>query len=132
MLLGWAIPIVNPAKISLIFGFNIQFQYPVPPNITFFNKYFPYVNLARKKRSEDEEIRQYERERYTIYHTLEDSLNRWANFCVINDLFFCRWNMINWSFSEWALTAESAYWERFAKRPNHQYNTTAISGSWFI
>ncbi|XP_077290261.1 HDC15381 [Arctopsyche grandis] len=75
LLLGWAIPIKNPANVSLVFGFNFQFQYPVPPNITFFDKYFPYVNVARRKRDVETDLVQYEQERRVLYHSLENSMN---------------------------------------------------------
>lgn len=94
MIFGFGIPIKNPANLSLGFGCNMQFQYPVPTNISFFNKYLTYATLARKKRSKEDKLKQYEKERYTIFNSLEESMDRWVYLMVVDNWLNFKWKNI--------------------------------------
>lgn len=74
LLLGFVIPIKNPVNVSAVIAYNWQFQYAVPPNITFFTKYYPFVQLARKKRSLV--AKENYDQRLFFYQSMENTMNK--------------------------------------------------------
>jgi hypothetical protein len=75
LILAWGIPVPNPLKILLVFAYNFQFQYLVPPNITFFDQYYSYSTVARKRRSYTHDAQMYEQDRLAFYDTVESTMN---------------------------------------------------------
>ncbi|XP_076621633.1 uncharacterized protein LOC143342036 [Colletes latitarsis] len=81
LILGLAVPIQLSGKI-LVYGQNIQFQYALPDNATFFAKFFEDSSRRRRRRSAWNE-------RKPIYDIIERELDRRnidGNSCLMKDI----------------------------------------------
>ncbi|XP_043259037.1 uncharacterized protein LOC122401143 [Colletes gigas] len=81
LILGLAVPIQLSGKI-LVYGHNIQFQYALPNNATFFTKFFEDSSRRRRRRSTWNE-------RKPIYDIIERELDRRnidGNSCLMKDI----------------------------------------------
>ncbi|XP_001607098.1 uncharacterized protein LOC100123455 [Nasonia vitripennis] len=74
LIVGAAIPIAMPGRI-VSYGQNLQFQYSLPQNASFFSDYYKAKSSKRRRRRQVEEIG---RERQIFYRMVEEELKRRA------------------------------------------------------
>ncbi|XP_015609920.1 uncharacterized protein LOC107274873 [Cephus cinctus] len=70
LILGVAVPISIRGRLLSV-GHNIQFQYPLPRNASYFTNYFDSVSTRRRRRSMKDE-------RSMIYRYMENEIERWG------------------------------------------------------
>ncbi|XP_015110334.1 uncharacterized protein LOC107036714 [Diachasma alloeum] len=71
LLVGIAVPISLGGRI-LVYGQNLQFQYALPQNATFFTDYFTSLTKRRRRSTSSE----YQRKLF--YEFLEEEMSRWC------------------------------------------------------
>ncbi|XP_029158776.1 uncharacterized protein LOC114931032 [Nylanderia fulva] len=68
LIVGYAVPVQISGR-TLVYGQNFQFQYTMPPNATFFTKFFENSSRRRRENVNWDE-------RMTIYRLLEEGFDR--------------------------------------------------------